>query len=111
MRSASDSAPRHGSRDRAELVRITERDAGAVTGRDLRSAKSLLEPRVVADGGEVVVSARVLAEPRKQFDGPPEVGEGVVAGVARERCEARVVVMQARVIRHALEGAADRFER
>src|ERR671923_278777 len=79
MRSASDSAPRHGSRDRAELVRITERDAGAVTGRDLRSAKSLLEPRVVADGGEVVVSARVLAEPRKQLDGPPEVGEGVVA--------------------------------
>ena len=30
-----------------------------------RSAKSLLEPRVVAYGGEVVVSARVLAEPRE----------------------------------------------
>jgi hypothetical protein len=29
------------------------------------SAKSLLEPRVVAYGGEVVVSARVLAEPRE----------------------------------------------
>ena len=28
------------------------------------SAESLLEPRVVAYGGEVVVSARVLAEPR-----------------------------------------------
>src|SRR5215211_5425620 len=76
-----------------------------------RSAKSLLEPRVVAYGGEVVVSARVLAEPRKQLDGPPEVGERVVAGVARERCEARVVVMQARVVRHVLEATADRFER
>ena len=68
-----------------------------------RSAKSLLEPRVVADGGEVVVSARVLAEPREQLDGASEVGERVVAGIARERCEARVVVMQARVVRHALE--------
>jgi hypothetical protein len=35
-----------------------------VEGTDLRSAKSLLEPRVVAHSGEVVVSARVLAEPR-----------------------------------------------
>ena len=34
--------------------------------------KSLLEPRVVAYGGEVVVSGRVLAEPREQLDGPPE---------------------------------------
>jgi hypothetical protein len=32
--------------------------------RPARSAKSLLESRVVAYGGEVVVSARVLAEPR-----------------------------------------------
>jgi hypothetical protein len=47
------------------------------------SAKSLLEPRVVAHGSEVVVSARVLAEPRKQLDGPPEVGERLVAGFAR----------------------------
>jgi hypothetical protein len=29
-----------------------------------RSAKGLLEPRVVAYGGEVVVSARVITEPR-----------------------------------------------
>src|SRR5205823_6698215 len=79
--------------------------------RPTRSAKSLLEPRVVAYGGEVVVSARVLAEPREQLDGPSEVGERVVAGVARERCEARVVVMQARVVRHVLEGTADGFER
>jgi hypothetical protein len=43
-----------------------------------RSAKSLLEPRVVANG-EVVVSSRVLAEPREQLEGPSEVGEGVVA--------------------------------
>src|SRR5947207_6639962 len=75
------------------------------------SAKSLLESGVVAYGGEVVVSARVLAEPREQLDGSSEVGEGVVAGVAGERCEACVVVMQARVVRHVLEGAADRFER
>jgi hypothetical protein len=33
-----------------------------------RSAKSILEPGVVAYGGEVVVSARVLAEPREQLD-------------------------------------------
>src|SRR5437879_9252979 len=79
--------------------------------RPTRSAKSLLEPRVVAYGGEVVVSARVLAESREQLDGPSEVGERVVAGVARERREARVVVMQARVVRHVLEGTADRFER
>jgi hypothetical protein len=39
------------------------------------------------------------------------VGERLVAGVARERCEARVVVIEARVVRHVLEGSADRFER
>src|SRR6476660_3980745 len=76
-----------------------------------RSAKSLFEPRVVAYGGEVVVSARVLAEAREQLDGPSKVGERLVAGVARERCEARVVVIEARVVRHVLEGTADRFER
>ena len=74
-------------------------------------AKSLLEPRVVAYGGEVLVSARVVAKPRKELDGPPEVGKCVVAGVARERREARVVVMQACVVRHALEGTTDRLER
>src|SRR6266700_1591169 len=84
---------------------------GAQVSVKARSAKSLLEPRVVAYCGEVVVSTCVLAEPREQLDGPPEVGERVVAGVARERCEARVVVMQARVVRHVLEGTADRFER
>jgi hypothetical protein len=35
----------------------------------------LLEPRVVAYCGEVVISARVLAELRAQLDGPPEMGE------------------------------------
>src|SRR5438093_11077177 len=84
---------------------------GAQVSTKARSTKSLLEPLVVAYGGEVVVSARVLAEPREQLDGPSEVGERVVAGVARERCEARVVVMQARVVRHVREGSADRFER
>src|SRR5688572_24314522 len=78
---------------------------------DSRSAESLLEPRVVAYGGEVIVFARVVAEPREQLDGPSEVGERVVAGIARERCEAGVVEIQARVVRHVLEGTADRFER
>src|SRR5829696_9570004 len=82
-----------------------------VRSRLSRSAKSLLEPRVVAYGGEVIISARVLAEPREQLDGPPEVGERIVAGFARERCEARVVVMQARVVGHLLEGSPDRFDR
>ena len=54
----------------------------------MRSAKSVLEPRVVAYRGEVVVSARVFAEPRERLDGPSENGERVVAGVARERCDA-----------------------
>ena len=75
------------------------------------SAKSLLEPRVVAYGGEIVVSARVLAEPREQLDGAPEVAERLVAGVARERREAGVVVMEARMIRHVLEATAYRLER
>src|SRR5206468_12360618 len=76
-----------------------------------RSAKSLFEPRVVACGSEVVVPARLLAERREQLDGPPEVVERLVAGVARKRCEARIVVMEARVVRHVLEATADRFER
>src|SRR5207245_4846937 len=72
---------------------------------------SPLEPRVVAYGGEVVVPARLLAERREQLDGPTEVAERLVAGVARERCEARIVVMEARVVRHVCEATADRFER
>src|SRR5947208_5566795 len=79
--------------------------------RPTRSAKSLLEPRVVAYGGEVVVPGRLLAERWEQLDGPPEVVERLVAGVARERCEAGVVVMEARVCRRVLEATADRFER
>src|SRR5437016_641256 len=75
------------------------------------SAKSLLEPRVVANGGEVLVSARVLAKPREELHGPSEVGERVVAGVARERCEARIVVVETRVVRHVLKSTANRFER
>src|SRR5204863_8791552 len=100
-------------RDRAGTPSLTVARLGSARRgpRPTRSAKSLLEPRVVAYGGEVVVSARVLAEPREQLDGPSEVGERVVAGLARARCEARVVVMQARVVRHVLEGAANRFER
>src|SRR5207247_9918850 len=90
---------------------VTRRGSARRGSRPTRSAKSLLEPRVVAYGGEVVVSARVLAEPREQLDGPSQVGKRVVAGVARERCKARVVVVQARVVRHVLEGTADCFER
>src|SRR5215211_253962 len=65
-----------------------------------RLAKSLLEPRIVAHGSEIVVSARLLAERWMKLHGPPEVGERLVAGVARERGEARVVVMEAGVVRH-----------
>ena len=66
--------------------------------RSPRSAKSLLEPRVVAYGRQVVVPVRLLAEPRRQLDGPPEVAERLVPSLARERREARVVVMEARVV-------------
>ena len=83
-----------------------------VDGRDMRaSAKGLLEPRVVAYGGEVVVPAFLLAERREQLDGPPEVGERLVAGVPHERREARVVVVEARVVRGVLEATADGFKR
>ena len=70
---------------------------GAQVATKARSAKSLLEPRVVAYGGEVVLSARLLAEPREQLDGPSKVGKRLVAGLARERCEAGVVVIDGRV--------------
>src|SRR6266540_839180 len=93
---------------RAECPRLGSARRGS---RPARSAKSLLEPRVVAYGGEVIVSARVLAEPREQVNGPSKVGERLVAGVARERRETRVVVIETRVVRHVLEGTADRFER
>src|SRR5262245_19997977 len=75
------------------------------------SAKSRLEPRVVAHGNQVVVSARILAEPWEQLDRPTKVRERVVARVARKRCEARVVVVQARIVRRLLEATADRCER
>src|SRR4051794_3014961 len=75
------------------------------------SAKSLLEPWIIAYRGEVVVSACVLAELRAQLHRPPQMVERVVAGVARERCEARVVVVQARVVWRVLEGLADSVER
>src|SRR4029453_13158887 len=74
-------------------------------------AKSLLEPGIVAYGSEVVVPAGLLAEPGQQLDGPSEVTERLIAGVARERREARVVVVQAWVVRRALKAAADGFER
>src|SRR5215211_2981272 len=76
-----------------------------------RSAKSLLKPRVVAYGREVVFPARLLAERREQLDGAPEVAERLVVGLARERREARVVVIEARVVRQALEATADRVQR
>src|SRR5207245_2082738 len=76
-----------------------------------RSAKSLLEPRVVADGGEVVVPRRLLAKPRERIDRPAEVVERLVAGLARQGREARVVVVEARMVRHVLAAAADGRER
>src|SRR6478736_1057452 len=70
-----------------------------------RSAKSLLEPRIVADGGEVLVRTRLLAEPWEQLDGAPQVAEHLIIDVACERREARVVVVEARVVGHVLEAA------
>src|SRR5262245_50684406 len=75
------------------------------------SAKSLLEARVVADGREVVVPRRLVAKPWQQLDRAAEVVERLVAGVAGEGREARIVVVEAGVVRCALEAAADRFER
>src|SRR5204863_10090337 len=73
-----------------------------------RLAKSLLEPRVVSYGGEVLVPSRLVAERREELDAPPQVGERLVVDLARERCEARVVVVQARVVRELLEATAHR---
>src|SRR4029079_9342165 len=84
---------------------------GFVWDRGDPSAQSPLESRVVAYGGEVVVSACVLPELRPQLDRAPQVGERLVARVTRKRGEARVVVIQPRVVRHVLEGAADRLLR
>src|SRR5262245_20138462 len=81
------------------------------TPRPACSAKGFLEPGVVAYSDEVVIRACLLAERREQLDGPLEVAERVVAGFARERCEARVVVMEARIVWRVLEAVADRFER
>src|SRR5512133_922635 len=69
--------------------------------------KSLFEPRVVSYGGEVVVGTRLLAERREQLGGSLEMAERLVVGVSRERCEARVVVVKGRVVRHAVETTAD----
>src|SRR5512133_1089171 len=80
------------------------------TERDPRLAKSLLEPRVVADRGEVVVRARHLPERREQLDAAPEAGERLVAGLARERREARVVVVEARAVWQLLEASAHRVD-
>src|SRR5437763_13108341 len=74
-------------------------------------AKSFLEPGVVADGGEVVVLACLPPERGEQLDRPLEMGERLVAGLARERREACVVEMEGRVVRHVFEAAANRFER
>src|ERR1051325_1143891 len=73
-----------------------------------RLAESLLEPRVVAYGVEVAVASCLLAERWECLDALPEVGERVVVDLAGERREARVVVVEARVIRVLLEGTAHR---
>src|SRR3954447_6732671 len=75
------------------------------------SAKRVLEPRVVAYASEIVVPARLLAEGWVQLDGPPKVGERLVGAIGRERGEAGVVVMKARVVRHLGEAFTNRFER
>src|SRR5947207_379440 len=62
-----------------------------------RLAKSLLEPRVVADSGEVVVDSRLPAERRERLDASPEALERLVAvladppGVDPERVDPEVL--------------------
>src|SRR4029077_18989523 len=75
------------------------------------SAKSLLEPWVVADGIEVIVRPRHLAERREQRNAAPEAGERLVAGLAGTRREARVVVVEDGAVRQLLEAAAHRVDR
>ena len=52
-------------------------------GAQARLAERLLEPRVVADGGEIVVPSRLLAERLVQLDRPPEAAERLVVDLAR----------------------------
>src|SRR4051794_16734815 len=85
---------------------VLPRDPSAQSVLRPRLPKGLLEPRVVAYGGEVVIRPRLVAERRKQLDAPPEAGERLVVDLAGERREARVVVVQARVIRELLEATA-----
>src|SRR4051794_34526201 len=73
--------------------------AGLVAARAKRLAKSLLEPRIVADGREVVVRPRLVAERREPLDAAPETLERLAVDFAGERREARVVVVQACVVR------------
>src|SRR6185312_14880216 len=70
----------------------------------------LLEARVVADGRQVVVRPRLLAERLEQLDRPLEVAERLVVDLARERREARVVEVEARLVGELLEAAPDRVE-
>ena len=101
-------ASRWGSTRAASTSRTSSSRA---CGARRRSAKSCLEPRVVPDGGEIVVCARLFAKRREQLDPALEVVERLVAGFAGEGREARKVVVKARVVRHALEPGADLVER
>src|SRR5439155_19663723 len=81
------------------------------TQASIQLAKSLLESRVVPDRREVVVPARLVAERREQLDGAPEMAEDLVAGLARKRREACVVVVEARVVGRVPAAAPDLVQR
>src|SRR3954454_14724810 len=76
-------------------IGIASNSSSVATG---KSAERVFEPLVVSNGGKVVVLARLRPERREQLDGAPQMLEGGVARLAREGGEARVVVVQARVI-------------
>src|SRR3954447_19434439 len=86
---------RIGRQTKPSSIGIASSSSSVATG---KSAQRLLEPLVVSNRGKVIVLARLRAERREQLDGAPQVLEGGVVGVAREGGEARVVVVQARVV-------------
>src|SRR4051794_13294640 len=67
------------------------------------SGECRVEARVVAERRQVLVRPRLLAEAREPSDRAPQTVEPLVAGLARERREAGVVVVQARMVGRELE--------
>src|SRR3954469_24509105 len=86
---------RFGRQTNPSSIGIASSSSNVATG---KSAERLFEPLVVSNRGKVLVLARLRAERREQLDGPPQMLEGCVARIAGEGGEARVVVVQARVV-------------